>query len=275
MLIRNLLLSSVAGLLALGACADERPRWEAGLGLAALSLPDYRGSDERRTYALPLPYFVYRGDILKADREGARAQLIGLDSMHVDLNVGASVPVSSKDNAARAGMPNLAGTLEMGPALDATLYESADERYRLKFRLPLSYGIKLNGRMGGNGWQAAPKLNLDIRNLMGVNGMTVGLSGGPLYTTRHRNAYFYDVAPQYVRANRPAYQSSGGYAGAHMIASLSKRFDKVWAGAFVRCDNLNGAKFADSPLVKTRSYVMYGLGVAWVMGQSSEMVHVD
>jgi outer membrane protein len=49
----------------------------------------------------------------------------------------------------------------------------------------------------------------------------------------------------------------------------------MWVGGFVRYDSLNGAAFADSPLVKSRSYVAGGVGVAWVLGQSSERVKVD
>jgi hypothetical protein len=50
--------------------AEELPLWEAGVGVAGLSIPDYRGSDERHGYLLPLPYLVYRGDILRMDRKG-------------------------------------------------------------------------------------------------------------------------------------------------------------------------------------------------------------
>ena len=51
-----------------------RPLWELGVGVAGLRLPDYRGSDQSRGYVLPLPYIVYRGTWLKADRDGARAR---------------------------------------------------------------------------------------------------------------------------------------------------------------------------------------------------------
>src|SRR5215510_8004444 len=64
----------IAALLAMAwpqARADQ-PLWEAGLGVGVLRLPDYRGSDQSRTWVLPVPYIAYRGDILKADREGAR-----------------------------------------------------------------------------------------------------------------------------------------------------------------------------------------------------------
>lgn len=252
-----------------------RPRWELGLGVGGLTLPDYRGSDERHHYVLPVPYVIYRGEVLKADREGARAQLVGLDRVHIDMNFGASVPVSSKDNQARAGMPNLAGAIEMGPAMDVMAYRSDDHRIKLRVRLPLSYGVQLGNGFGGNGWQASPHVNLDVRDVLGVPGWGLGMLAGPIYGSRHRHAYFYDVAPQYATASRPAYRAGGGYSGAQFVAALGRRFDGMWVGAFVRYDNLNGAVFADSPLVKTRSYVAGGLGVAWMLGQSSEMVKVD
>ena len=54
---------------------SKRPLWELGLGVAGLRLPDYRGADQSRAYALPLPYIVYRGTWLKADREIGRAHV--------------------------------------------------------------------------------------------------------------------------------------------------------------------------------------------------------
>ena len=38
--------------------AEQKPLWEAGLGVGAMAFPDYRGSDEVNAYPLPLPYFV-------------------------------------------------------------------------------------------------------------------------------------------------------------------------------------------------------------------------
>jgi hypothetical protein len=51
----------------------DQPLWEAGVGVGVLRLPHYRGSDQSHTWVLPVPYFVYRGEFLRADREGARA----------------------------------------------------------------------------------------------------------------------------------------------------------------------------------------------------------
>ena len=59
------------------------------------------------------------------------------------------------------------------------------------------------------------------------------------------------------------------------LASFSKRFPKFWVGAFARYDNLGGATFADSPLVRQQDYVAAGVAVAWVLGESSTRVMVD
>lgn len=258
------------------ATSQMKPLWEAGLGAAVLSLPDYRGSDEGRGYVLPLPYLVYRGEVLKANRDGASARLFDGPRVKLGLNANASLPVSSKRNKAREGMPSLAGSVEVGPALDVHLLQSASGQVRINFRLPLSGGVTLgHGDMSSTGWQAAPQLNIDIANVGGWSGWNLGALAGPIYADRRRNAYFYDVAPQYARADRPAYASRGGYAGSQFTSALSKRFDRFWVGAFVRHDTLHGAVFDNSPLVKKKSYLAGGIGISWVIGQSSTLVAAE
>lgn len=95
--------------------AEPLPLWEVGAGVAPLCLPDYRGSDQSRNYLLPFPWLVYRGDMLKADREGIRARLFGAERVELDVSLSGSVPVNSERNRARAGMPDLHPTAEVGP----------------------------------------------------------------------------------------------------------------------------------------------------------------
>ena len=190
---KTLFCLSLGGLLLSVVHAEERPRWEVGVGLGGMSLLDYRGSDERRQYVFPVPYFVYRGDVLKADRDGARAELIGTDRFHLDVGLGASAPVSSQKNKARAGMPNLPGVVEIGPALDALLYQDKDDLVRLRFRVPVTYGVTMRQGLGGNGWQASPKLTLDVNDVLGLVGWNAVLQTGPLFSSRQRHAYYYDV----------------------------------------------------------------------------------
>ncbi len=256
------------------ACADPQPLWEAGGGLGTLWLPDYRGSDESRGYVLPFPYFIYRGDILKADREGVRAEFLDTDRVRFEIAVSASQPVRSSSNRARQGMKDLLGSFEAGPALDVILARSDDRSMRLDLRVPVSFGVTLGGGFQGLGWQTSPRLNLDVGDVAGYRGVNLGLAAGPVFTTRQRNAYFYDVTADDVRPGRPAYRSNGGYAGAQLLAAVSKRFENYWVGAFVRADTLSGATFDDSPLVRKKSYVAAGIGFAWIFGKSKDMVDV-
>ena len=77
--------------------AVERPLWELGLGVGAVSFPDYRGSKNQAAYVLPAPYLVYRGKIFKADRSGVRGVLFDSDRVQLNLSLAASLARSSKD----------------------------------------------------------------------------------------------------------------------------------------------------------------------------------
>ena len=137
--------AALACVAALGAAAyahaEQRPLWEAGLGAGVVTFPDYRGSDRTQTYGLPVPYFVYRGEFLKADRNGVRGRFFDSDRVELNVTMNASAPVDSKDNPTRQGMPDLKPTVEIGPSLDLTLWRAADKRAKLDFRLPLVTGV--------------------------------------------------------------------------------------------------------------------------------------
>lgn len=255
--------------LAAPATAVERPLWELGLGAGALSLPHYRGSDQSHTWVLPVPYVVYRGEIFKADREGARAVLLETDRLDFDLSVAASAPTRSRDNRAREGMPDLDPTVELGPNLNWTL--ARGPRWKLDVRLPARLATTVSSSPQVLGWTASPNLNLDVR---AGHGWNLGLLAGPLYQSRRYNAYYYDVLPAQATATRAAYRAGGGYAGAQFTLALSRRFERTWAGLFVRHDSLHGAAFEDSPLVRRRSHASFGVALSWVFATSERRVDV-
>jgi outer membrane scaffolding protein for murein synthesis (MipA/OmpV family) len=257
------------------ASAAEKPLWELGAGVSALSFPDYRGSDRSDTYAMPFPYVVYRGEFLKADRNGIRGTFFNNDRIDLNVSVGASLPVKSSDNAARQGMPDLKPTVEIGPSLDLTMWRTDDHRYKLDLRLPVRTAITVDSSVQDIGWVFSPRLNLDVRDPLGLPGWNLGLLAGPMFGSARNHQYFYAVAPQYATADRPAYEARGGYAGSQFLMAVSKRYDRYWLGAFARWDTLKGAVFANSPLVKRDYYFAAGVGVAWVLGQSSKLVETD
>ena len=255
--------------------AAEQPLWEFGLGVGGLVFNDYRGASSVHGYPVPVPYFIYRGNILRADRDGVHGRFLNQRYLEFDISLNATAPVFSRSSAPRAGMPNLDPTLELGPSLQWHLWRGADERLRLDVRTPVRNAITVASPPRSIGWVFAPNLSLDYRPIGRAAGWNVGVLGGPLYAQRRYDEYFYTVAPQYATPTRPAYEAPGGYGGAQLLVALTKRFPNYWIGAYLRHDWLQGAVFIDSPLVQQRSYWSGGLGIVWMISASSRMVDSD
>jgi outer membrane protein len=252
------------------AVARELPLWEFGMGVFPSTYPAYRGSNDQQYYLLPFPYLVYRGEYLKIDRDGMRARLFDTDRVEINISVNGAIPVKSDKSGARNGMPDLDPTFEIGPSLDVVLARPS-HKHTLKLKLPVRSVIATDlSRTEQAGWIFNPHLNLDSKDVFG--GWNAGLSLGPLFGNRKYHAYYYEVPSKYATASRPAYSASGGYSGTLAVASLSRRFNRIWVGGFIRYDNLSGAKFDDSPLVETDHSIMAGVAVAWIFKKSSKVV---
>jgi MipA family protein len=254
------------------AAAAERSLWELGVGIGGIRLPHYRGSDQSHNLLVPVPYLVYRGEIFKADRNGTRAVLLDTGTMDFDVSVGLSAPTNSEDNRARRGMADLAPTFEVGPNLNWTLARDP-AGWKLDLRVPVRGVVTLERNTKMVGWTSTPNLNLDIANVVG--GWNVGLLAGPIFNSRRMNGHFFDVAPSEAIVGRPAYTAAGGYSGAQFVTGVSRRFEKSWTGFFLRFDSLQGAQFADSPLVRKRNTVAFGFAMSWVLTTSERTVSVD
>jgi len=259
--------------LASAARAEQKPLWDFGLGVGSVVFMDYRGADTTHAYVLPIAYFYYRGKFLQADRNGVRGRLFNQDRVELNISMNATAPV--RRNAARAGMPDLRPTIEIGPSLDLHLWRSEDRKVKFDVRLPVRESFTVQAVPRAIGWQFTPHAALDIDDVAGLPGWSLGLLTGPLFADRQFNNYFYTVAPQFASAERPAYQAHGGYAGTQVLAALTKRYPSFWVGAYVRHDSLAGASFEASPLVKRTDYWSGGLGIAWMIRQSSRLVEAD
>src|SRR5882762_7082807 len=233
--------------------ADQLPLWEAGAGFAVTTLPHYRGSDQAKTWVLPVPYVVYRGASLKVDDDRRLRGLLG-DKVEVELSLSGSPP--AKDNDARRGMPDLDEKLEL----------------RLPVRTVFSSDFS---HVRQTGWVFQPNLSLDFKNVLGDRGWKLGLQGSVIYADRRYNQYFYAVDPVFVTPARPAFDPSGGYGGLNFLAAVSKHFPGFWVGGFAKWDSVSGAVFADSPLVRARSNFSGGFAVAWIFRASTAKVEAE
>lgn len=256
------------------ALCEEEPLWELGVGLGFLQMPDYRGSDENRRYLLPYPYFVYRGDILKVEKERISGRIFETERLLLDISFNGSVPVDSADNQARKGMSDLDPTFEIGPSLNMTLLEDKQNRYKLSFTLPVRAAFSTDfASVRHEGWVFHPRLNFEKADMIPGSGVNLGLSAGPMFADRGYHRYFYTVDPAYATASRRPYAADGGYSGSTITVGFNKTLEPFIINAFVSLDFLQGAAFEDSPLVKNKNSVMGGFTVSWIFLKSSERVN--
>jgi MipA family protein len=255
------------------AICEDKPLWELGIGVAFLQMPDYRGSDENRFYVLPYPYLVYRGDILKVDERRISGQIFKTDRILLDFSGYGSVPVDSSDNSARAGMPDLDPTFELGPALKIIVVESKPDNYKLSLTLPVRAVFSTDfSSVRREGWIFSPRINFEKGDIIPETGIKLGISAGPMFADSSYNDYFYTVEPAYATPTRPAYSAGGGYGGSTLTVGLSKEYKQFVFNAFVSADFLQGAVFEDSSLVKNKTSVMSGFSVAWIFLKSAKTV---
>lgn len=254
------------GATALQADTDGLPLWELGIGIGGMRFPDYRGAEQSQSYLLPIPTVVYRGERLKLDDKGLRGLLFDSERLILDISLDGAVPVDSSQNGAREGMPDLDAAFEIGPSLKWILHDQRPLEIRLN--LPLRQVISSDfSRFDNRGQLFHPHLSLDHRRLWNL-----GLSFGPLYASRAYHDYYYSVDPAYATPERPAYQAQAGYSGLRYTATLSRRFARIWVGAFLRYDDLRGVVFEDSPLLRENQAWMGGASAVWFFHQSKERV---
>jgi outer membrane scaffolding protein for murein synthesis (MipA/OmpV family) len=255
------------------ASCEGKPLWEFGVGLVALQMPDYRGSDESKLYLLPYPYFVYRGDILRVERERISGRIFETDRLLLDISLNGSVPVKSSDNSARQGMTDLDPTFEIGPSLNITLLENRQDRYKLKLALPVRAFFSTDfSSVRHEGWVFHPRLSFENADMIPGAGVTLGLSVGPMFADQGYHRYYYTVDPTFATPSRPQYAAGGGYSGSTATVGLSKTLNPFILNAFVSLDYLKGAVFEESPLVKTQYSWMCAFTVSWIFLKSSERV---
>jgi outer membrane scaffolding protein for murein synthesis (MipA/OmpV family) len=255
------------------AWCEEKPLWELGAGLFFLQMPDYRGSDENRRYVLPYPYFVYRGDILRVEKERISGRIFETDRVLLDISGNGSAPVSSSDNPDRQGMADLDPTFEIGPSLNVTLVENRQDHYKLKLTLPIRAAFSTDfSSVRHEGWVFHPRLVFEKADMIAGSGVSLGISAGPMFADRGYHRYFYAVDSPYATPTRRQYEAGGGYSGSTVTVGLNKNIKPFIISAFVSVDFLQGAVFEESPLVKNKYAVMTGFSVSWVFLKSSRMV---
>ena len=241
------------------------PLWEIGLIGGAISTPAYPASNQRNQRALALPFLVYRGEVLRADRNGLGARLLHTDRVEFDIGFAASLPASSNDVELRQGMPDLGTLIEFGPRVKIKLAEPAPDQ-RLTFELPLRAVLEFNAGVRQVGYAVEPKLAYEWQQrgdwrLKGAFSLVLG--------DQQLNRYFYEVPSAYATANRSAYDAQAGLIGSRIgIDGIKRLGPDVNLFAFARYDWHDGASNRASPLFAQSQGSSIGLAFTWTLSRS-------
>ncbi len=258
--------------------ADKLPLWELGFGGGVIRIPDYRGSDEAGVYPYPFIMPVYRGRFLQADEEGIKGVLGESSRFRLDLSFYGNVPVSN-DNDARKGMDDLEPILEVGPMLRIKPWQTPAHQQSIIFDVPVRAAIAVGKGLDYVGFGVTPRLS--YRRALGPVGSNRGspnwkwsISGEALWGSGGLHRYYYQVDPQDATATRPAYDAQPGFGGTRFRTSIYRRDPKKLISFYAVYDDVSGAVFEDSPLVRRQGGFTVGFVVTWFLVQSDEQVEV-
>ena len=268
---RALLALAALGAGMASACAAEPalPLWEAGVFGGTAVTPAYPGASEHSARTLALPFVIYRGKVLRADRSGVGARLLDTDRLGFDIGFALSLPARSSDVPARRGMPDLGTLVEFGPRLTIKLAEPTPQG-RLSLELPLRAVIEARGGLRRQGATFEPRLVYRLQDV--EQAWQVDASLGAVLGNAAINDYFYGVAPAFATAQRPSYTAKSGLMLTRLGLGASYRLQRDWrAFAFVRYDNYTGAANHASPLLRQNSGTSAGIGLLWTWRRSSRM----
>jgi outer membrane scaffolding protein for murein synthesis (MipA/OmpV family) len=260
------LLSLFACVAALPALAQEalteapaKPLWEAGIAFVGGRQPDYPAAAQSHTRALVAPFVVYRGPVLRIDEQGVRGRLVRHPDWEFDL--AAAGAFNARNDDARRGMPGLDYLFGVGPQLVYKGWRRAPGSPSLHLRLLAMASTDLR-RVHARGADFSPELRWRLGGPEGPSGWTASLQ--PHWASAALQRYYYEVAPAYATAARPAYAARGGYLGAELRLTRSWRWNDRWTGfASLGGMSLKGAANAGSPLWQRPATVGVALGLVW------------
>lgn len=225
----------------------------------------YRGSDQTKIWIFPIPYFSYRSDKLEAEPSFIRGILFRNRWFSFKLSLVPGLNVESTKNRARAGMPSLDYSLEVGPMAIFHLWESDDNVFEINFECPVreSFATDLT-YIKRAGLITVPYFNLIYKPRKDGWSFDSEFSISPMWASQRYHERFYSVPTQYQTPPRKAYQATGGYSGVQSAIVFNKRIDRIGLLSFIRWDYLKGTAFEDSPLVKQYHFFIGGIGVFWM-----------
>lgn len=252
-----------------GESEGRKPLWEVGVVAGGVSQLAYPGADQQVRRAAVLPYVLYRGEFVRADRDTAGLRAIRTDDFELDVSFAGSFGASSDKIDARRGMPDLGTLIEFGPRMRWKLGDGPGGG-QWRFDLPLRGVFDISDHAAHRGMTLEPEVFFRRES---PTGWTYAMRFGVIFADQRLADTFYAVAPRYATADRPAYEAKPGLVSWRVGTTLSRKLGPDWrVFGFARVDHLAGAANRDSPLVRRNAGVTAGIGASYTWLRSDTLV---
>jgi outer membrane scaffolding protein for murein synthesis (MipA/OmpV family) len=248
-----------------GPAGSAPPLWELGGVALGVSQSAYPGADQQVNRALALPYFVYRGDVLRADRDTAGIRAMKTETFELDVGFAGAFGAGTETIEARQGMRKLGTMVELGPRLKWDL-GAGPAGGRLSAEFPARAVLDLSDKAAHRGWSLEPKLTYSNRT---ASGWRYSASVSAIVADTRLAQTFYEVRSSEATAARPAYRAEGGLVSWRFGTAFSRSLARDWnLFGFARLETVAGAANESSPLVRRSSGASVGVGVAYTWMRS-------
>lgn len=262
----------------------SRPLWQFGFGGGGGVTPHYPASNQSSLRFLAVPTFRYRGRILRSDDDGTRARLIRFDDTEVDLSGAASFPVSSNDNEARIGMPELDWIGEVGPRAGIRWRIRSEPNTRgdlLRLLFPIRAVFSSDGAsIRHRGFVFQPEVSFErvlSRSNFLDSEISVEVDTNVTIVNEGLANYFYGVAPEFETANRNQYRALSGplSVSTGLVLSVSPRHGRTAGSSFfvgIRNTSTGVSANRESPLHKVDQTLSFftGINIYWFNSEDQE-----
>jgi MipA family protein len=253
--------------------SHDLPMLELGGGVSAFNVPHYPASNQSKTYIVPFPAGILRGETLRADEDGGfRTRFYQSERYEIALSFGGALPIKSRDNVAREGMPNLPLIVEVGPGITWTLKRpSIESPSKWAIVVPLRQGIGFEDwSVRDRGQVFHPMMYTIQERWLGTS--FIGFSSlSTSFASRKNMQTFFGIEPQYATSTRRPFEAKAGLLATHLSFGLSRTlYNRVSVFGLVLGSSYRGNPNRDSDLLKKRETITLGFGLIWWFWQSKQ-----
>ena len=250
---------------------ENLPLYEFGVGGGYFVSPYYQGSEQNQIRTLGIPFFIYRGKILKSDRDGGtRAEFYKEKNFRFDLTVSGGFSAKSTEVDARQGMPDLDYMGAIGPRLKWIVY-SSHKWGSIKLSLPLLAAYVSDFKKTQDiGFIFHPNMTYNVDRFI-YKWWDLFFRIGAIWAEDRYMDYYYDVKPQYANIQRDIYEARSGLLEKHIDAAAAFRINSRWRLFLgIQYSDYSQVANRESPLLTAKDTLGVGIGLIWTVYESEK-----